>query len=194
MLLLALASAEMGSNDSCPPNPPVGNFSARPFSGAWFVRATRGIPTDLECRYDYVYDIGDGKIQSFTQAIRKNSNQTFLGDGLLRPITQGLGRFNLKLSWTPGSSIFDYIYVEYDRLAICLICLRLKMGAQVKTHLIIIVKTRDRNLNSTIYEERLEELGLNPESMTKMRQENCPEAEEPCTVTEGGLRKRCHEC
>ena len=191
MLLLAPASGEMSSNDTCPPIPPVGNFSARLFSGAWFFRATRGVPTHIECRYDYLYDAGDGKIRSFIQAIWKNSNQAFLDDGLATPITQGLGHFNLTFSLT-SSLIVDIIDVEYDRLAIFLSCLRLKMGAQVKTHLIIIVTTRDRNLNSTIYEERLEELGLNPESMTKMRQENCPEAEEPCTnVTEGGLRKRC---
>ena len=113
---------------------------------------------------------------------------TVLGDGNATQIAEG-GVLNLTMSLMPGSRIFNISAVEYNRLAIFVSCLRLKTG---QTSLVVFVITRDLNLSPTEYEEKLKELGLDPKSLTKMRQKNCPEPKEPCTIVTG--RKRCSDC
>ena len=177
VLLLAVASGEMSSDDTRPP--PVEKFSVARFAGGWFFRATRGIPTSIDCRYDLLFNVSQWNILGFIQAARTNSNQTIKGYGSAKTIKPGVGRLNLTMTLMPGWHIFDIIYLDYDHLAIFLSCPRPKMGygfhpkGQAK-NMIIFVITRDRNLNSAVYEKKLKELGLDPHSLTKMNQKNCP--------------------
>ena len=195
LLLVGLAAGQESFN-TCPRRQHVRNFQLNPFLGLWYLHAAKGIPEGIDCRHDYLYHIGDGRIQGFIQAnwtrTPGSKKQIFLGQGLATPIKKCEGRFKIAMDPMPHERIFDFIDVEYNHYAILLSHATKEMGEQSKDDEILLVVTRKPMPNIQVLRERLTGLGFNHTKLNMINQENCLKPVEPCLdETKDGLLRRC---
>ena len=177
--LLAPAVLTSGSelrDGACPKYTPEGRFDATRLEGPWYQFEEAGTPRGLKCIQVNYSVVSGGQVQYSSQAVRIAGGATIKGSGLATPIKRSVARFNVSMSGSPNTAIYDIIDTNYRDYIVAFHCTNHVKGNQTKRREILVVQTRERkpNLNVPLsIDFAMFRRGIDGSALRRAHQDSC---------------------